>query len=159
MRLKGKLNYSRSIPLVTFLVPPPLSGGFVSFLVPNADHEDAAHGVRDRNIGTPFEGWSEAFCLSELGLANQEGESASRRDQTSRDGESGIEALDCAECHDVCRRVGEVLGAAGEHIDARQCKLAGDLAQEGCLLLIGLDQGQVDVGPPDFYWKPREAGA
>ena len=74
-------------------------------------------------------------------------------------GEGGFEALYCSQGYYVGGWVGVVFGAAGEYIDVRQCKGSGDFAEEGCFLLVGLDQGQVDLGSPDFYGQAGEAGA
>lgn len=129
------------------------------FLIPNADDEDAACGKRDWQCWPPGEGWGEVLGLRELGMADQEGEAACGGDQAGCDWEDASEVLDCAEGYYFDGRVGEVLGASGKDIDVRQCEFAGDLAQEGCFLLVGLDQGEVDFGCPDFYGKSGEAGA
>jgi len=41
------------------------------------------------------------------------------------------------------------------YIDVRQCKGAGDLAQEGGLLVIGLDQSEGDGRSPELDGKGR----
>jgi hypothetical protein len=45
------------------------------------------------------------------------------------------------------------------YIDVRQCKGAGYFAEEGCFLVVGLDQGKGDAGGPEFHGESREAGA
>jgi len=96
--------------------------------------------------------------LIELGLADQEREASLGRDKAGGDGEGGVEALDCAEDYYFCW-AGKVFRAGGKYIDVRQCKFTRDLAEEGCFLLVGLDQGEVSVGRPDFYGKSGEACA
>ena len=55
--------------------------------------------------------------------------------------------------------MGKGLGTFRTYIDVRQCKSAGDLAKEGHLLVVGLDQGQANSGRPDFDGKAGESGA
>ena len=97
--------------------------------------------------------------MRELSLADEEGEATLGCDQARGDREGVLEAFDCAEGYYFGGRVLIVFGAAGEYIDVHQCKCSGDLAQEGCFLLVGLDQGQLDVGRPDFDGETGEAGA
>jgi hypothetical protein len=54
---------------------------------------------------------------------------------------------------------GESFGAGILYIDARQCKGAGYFAEEGSFLVVGFDQGEGDVGGPEFYGDAGEAGA
>ena len=64
------------------------------------------------------------------------------------------EALDGSEGYYVEGGRGKGLGAGVLYIDVRQCKGAGQFAEEGCFLLIRFDQGEGDVGGPDFYGTP-----
>ena len=107
----------------------------------------------------PLESWGERLGAGELGFADEEGQAAGGGDQAGCYWEGGVEALDCSQGYYVGGRVGVVLGASGEYIDVRQCKAAGDFAQEGGFLVVGFDQGQVDLGRPDFYGQAGEAGA
>ena len=52
-----------------------------------------------------------------------------------------------------------VFCAAGKYIDVRQCKSPDDLAQEGRLLVIRFDQGEVNFRSPDFQRQAGEAGS
>ena len=95
----------------------------------------------------------------ELGFADQEGQAASGCDQAGGDWEGGVEVLYGAEGCYVGWGAGVVLGASVEYIDVRQCKGTCDFAKEGCFLLVGFDQGEVDVGGPDFYGEAGKASA
>ena len=54
---------------------------------------------------------------------------------------------------------GQDFGAVGDYIDVGQCKCAGHFAEEGCFLVIGFDEGQVDVRGPEFQGEGGESGA
>ena len=54
---------------------------------------------------------------------------------------------------------GEDLGAVGGYIDVGQCKCAGRFAEEGGFLVIRFDQGEVELGRPDFQREGGESGA
>jgi hypothetical protein len=60
---------------------------------------------------------------------------------------------------DYVEGLGDGFGAGVLYIDARQCKGADDFAQEGGFLVIGFDEGEGDVGGPEFYRDAGEAGA
>lgn len=94
-----------------------------------------------------------------LGGADQQGQASSGRDQGGRDRKDGFEALDGAECDYVESVPGEGFGALVLYIDVRQCKGASDFAEEGGLLVIGLDQGEGDVRRPELYGEAWESGA
>jgi len=47
----------------------------------------------------------------------------------------------------------------GDYIDVRQCKCPGYFAEKDGFLLIGFDQGEMDVGGPDFDGEGGESGA
>ncbi|SRR6266849_4139702 len=96
--------------------------------------------------------------MVDLGLADEERKAAGGSDQTSGGGQDSVEAFDGAEGNDIGSSR-EVLGAAGEYIDVRQCKNADDLAQEGGLLLVGFDKCEPEVRRPDLYRQARKAGA
>lgn len=121
------------------------------FMILHADSEDAACGKRDWQWWCPGECWGEVLGLRDLGVADQKCEATSGEDQACGDREDAVEVLDCAEGYYFGGRVGKILSASGKDIDVRQCKFTGDLAQESRFLLVGLDQGQVNFGSPDFY--------
>jgi hypothetical protein len=54
---------------------------------------------------------------------------------------------------------GQGFGADVLYIDVRQCKSAGDFAEERRFLVIGLDQSEGDVRGPEFDGNARESGA
>src|ERR1039458_10300965 len=70
-------------------------------------------------------------------------------------GEDCFEALDGAQVDCVEDVSGEGFSAGDLYIDVRQCKRARDFAEERCLLVVGLDQREGDVGGPELE---REAG-
>lgn len=94
-----------------------------------------------------------------LGGSDQEREAAFGSDQAAGDRQDGFEALDGAQRDHVESRRRERFGAGGEYIDVRQCKGAGNFAQECGLLVIGLDQGERERRPPQFDGDAGEAGA
>ena len=94
-----------------------------------------------------------------LGGADQEGEAASGSDECGRSGERGFEALDGAEGDYVEAIAREVFGALILYIDVRQSKGARDFAEEGGLLMVGLDQGEREVRSPELDGKAGESGA
>ncbi len=96
--------------------------------------------------------------MAGLGLADEERKATSGSDQAGGDGQDGVEVFYGAEGNDIGSSR-EVLGAAGEYIDVRQCKDADDLAQEGGLLLVGFDECEPEVRCPDLYRQARKAGA
>jgi len=94
----------------------------------------------------------------ELRSGYQEGHAGGGGHEAGGDGEDVGEAFDGAE-GDYVEGLGDVLGAGVLYIDVRQCKGAGDLAEECGFLLVGFDEGEGDVGGPEFYRNPGEAGA
>ena len=120
--------------------------------------QDTGLGVGDWDGFGPDEGWKKGTSTCQLGLADQESELPLGSQQTGGYRQDGLEALDGAEADYVeCRREG--FGAGGLYIDVRQCKRARDLAEERGFLVIGLDQGQVYLGSPEFDGDAGEAGA
>ena len=95
----------------------------------------------------------------DLGGADEERQGSARGEAGGGDGEDLVEALDGAEGDDLRGAVWEVFGAASEYIDVRQCKCTDHLAQEGDLLLFGLNQGYRSSGRPDLDGQAGEAGA
>jgi hypothetical protein len=93
-----------------------------------------------------------------LGVSDQEGEAAGVGEQACCSGKDEIEALDCAEGYHF-GPAGVVGGAAGKYFDMGQCEGADHLPQESDLLLIGFDQGEVNVGSPDPDGQAGEASA
>src|SRR5579864_592548 len=59
----------------------------------------------------------------------------------------------------VERGGGEKFGAGGLYIDVRQCKGAGDFAEEGGLLVIRFNQREGDAGGPELDGEAGESGA
>jgi len=94
-----------------------------------------------------------------LRRADQEGQATGGSDQGGGGGEDAFEALDGAESDYVEGRADESLGADGFYIDVRQCKGAGDFAEKGGFLVVGLDEGESDVRGPEFYRDAGESGA
>ena len=78
-------------------------------------------------------------------------------------GENSLEVLHSPEGHHFgLGRVGLAgngLGSIGNYIDVRQYKCAGDFAEEGGPLVVGFDQGEVNVRRPDLQGKGGESGA
>jgi hypothetical protein len=97
--------------------------------------------------------------MSLLGGADQQGEAAGGGHQGRGGREDGFEAFDGAESDQVEGGRSQGFGAGVLYIDVGQCKGTGDFAQEGSFFVIGLDQGEGDLGSPDFYGQAGEAGA
>ena len=77
------------------------------------------------------------------------------------DGQYCVKAVHGAEGNDVGRGsgFGQGFGAGGDYIYVRQCKCAGDFAEESGFLVIRLDQRQGNCGSPQFQRESGEAGA
>ena len=122
--------------------------------------------------------------LVQLRGADEEGKASAGGNQAGGYGENASETLDGAEGDqveaclietllvDACAPGGSVagrirngvvrkklFGATGEYIDVHQCKGADDFAEEGALLMFGLDQGEGEVGRPEFDGDAGESGA
>ena len=95
----------------------------------------------------------------ELGGGDQECQASGGGEEGGGYGEDVWEALDGAEGYDVEGGWGESFGAGVLYIDVRQCKGAGDFVEEGGFLVVGLDEGEGDVGGPEFDGDAGEAGA
>ena len=95
----------------------------------------------------------------ELGLADEQSETALVLCEANRERERSVEAFNGPEGDDICLGVGKVFATAGEHIDVRQCKCAGDFAEKDSLSLVRFDQRQTDMRSPDLYGQTGEAGA
>lgn len=80
-----------------------------------------------------------------------------KSNQRSGDGEYRVEALDCAQGDDVERGFWQRLGTGVLYIDIRQCKGAGEFAEERCFLVVRFDQRDVDVRHPQFDGDTGEA--
>lgn len=93
-----------------------------------------------------------------LGGANQERQASGGLDQGGGYGQDGVEAFDGAQRDQVEGGWGKGFGAHVLYIDVRQCKGAGKFAEEGGFLVAGFDQGQRDVGCPEFEGHARESG-
>lgn len=93
-----------------------------------------------------------------LGGADQQGQAAAGADQGGGGGKDRVEALDGAE-GDQVEGGGQGFGAGGLYIDVRQCKGAGNFAEEGGLFVVGLDQREREVPGPEFDGKAGESGA
>ena len=94
-----------------------------------------------------------------LGCADQKGQAASGGKEPGCDREDGFEAFDCPQCDYVEGTVRERFGAGVLYIDVRQYKCSDDLAEEGGLLVVRFDQGQGDLGRPEFDGEAGESGA
>jgi hypothetical protein len=96
-----------------------------------------------------------------LSGTDQEGEAASGNEQRAGDPEGVFEVLDGAEGHDVeaSMGAGEILCAAVEYIDVRQCKRAGYLAEKRGLLVVGFDKREIDARIPKLEGDAGESGA
>src|SRR5258708_30608819 len=103
-----------------------------------ADQEYARSGEGDRSWMSPQEGWKDFSGCVLLRGTDQEGETASGDKERGGDLEGVFEVLHGAEGHDVegSLGAGEIFGAAVEYIDARQCKRADYLAEEGGFLTL-----------------------
>jgi len=75
----------------------------------------------------------------QLGGGDQEGEATEGSEQSLGGSEDVGEALDGAESHDIEGSQGEGFGADVLYIDVRQCKSAGDFAEEGYFFVVGFD--------------------
>ena len=110
-------------------------------------------GIGPGEVGERGAGWSL------LGGADEEGEAAGRGDEGGGGGEDGFEAFDGAEGDHVVVDGGQGFGACVLYIDVRQCKGAGDFAEEGGFLVVGLDQGEGKVRSPELDGEAGESGA
>jgi len=115
--------------------------------------------VRNLDWQLPGEVGEGRAGLGELGGGDEEGEASGGGEEAGGDGEDMGEALDGAQGDYVECACGKGLGASVLYIDVRQCKGAGDFAEEGGFLVVGFDEGEGDVRGPEFYWNPGEAGA
>jgi hypothetical protein len=97
-------------------------------------------------------------CLR-LSGADEKGQAASRGDHAGGSGEDGGELFYGAQGDDVELRWGKGFGAGGLYIDVGQCKGAGDLAEEGGLFEVGLNQSEGDLRGPEFEREAGESGA
>src|SRR5690242_15044691 len=79
--------------------------------------------------------------------------------ETSRNGEHGLKPLDGTKSDRVKRGGGEVFRAPRGNLDALKTECANDLAQEGYLLVMRLDQGDLKVRQKNLDRQAREAGA
>ena len=91
--------------------------------------------------------------------ADEESQAAMRLQQGGSSGQDLFEAFHCAKRYQVEARGWKGFGAGRLYIDVRQYKGAGDFAQEGCLLVIGLDQREGDLRRPELDWNAGETGA
>jgi len=104
---------------------------------------------------------SEGDQSRNLGGADEEGEASGGGEEAGGDREDGLEMFDGAEGDEVGGREasGHGFSAVRDYIDVGQCKCAGDFAEEGGLFVVRFDEGQLDLGRPDFERQAREAGA
>ncbi len=96
--------------------------------------------------------------MVELAAGDEEGEAAGGAGEAGGDGEDGGEAFDGAE-GDQIAGVRERFSAVDLYIDICQCEGADDFAEEGGFLVIGFDEGHVDLRGPEFDGDAGEAGA
>lgn len=113
--------------------------------------------LRDGDGGTPSELGESGKGGIELRMSYEKGETRGGRQEAGRDGEDAGEAFDGAE-GDYVEDLGEVFGAGVLYIDVRQCKGAGDFAEEGGFPVVGFDESQRYVRGPEFDGDSWEAG-
>jgi hypothetical protein len=134
-----------------------LSGWFV--LRGTAGNEqDAGAGAGDGGGGGPTEMGKGLAGLGLFGGTDQEGQAAGGGYQGGGGGEDGGEVFDGAE-GDYVEGARDGFGAGVLYIDVRQCKGAGDFAEEGGFLVVGLDQREGDSRGPEFDGEAGETGA
>jgi len=143
------------LPLLVRDVPAELVRGR------GADQEHAGSGEGDGSWMSPQEGWKDFSGCVLLRGTDQEGEAASGDKERGGDLKGVFEVLHGAEGHDVegSPGAGEIFGAAVEYIDARQCKRADYLAEEGGFLVVGFDKRQIDARVPEFEGDAGKSGA
>lgn len=146
-------NSGEGFPLVTSLIHP--QAGVADFpllarLVRGAGEEHSGFGAGDGDRFFPVEARQELPGARELGLADEKGETALRGHEGCGREQDMVETLDGTQGHEGGGGGREVLGAAGEYIDVRQCKCADGFAQEGYFFVVRFDQGDLRVRRPDF---------
>jgi len=100
-----------------------------------------------------------------LRRADQDGEAALGCQEGDGQGEGAVEFLDGSEGDDI--GAGEFGGGAGgygfgtfgDYIDVRQCKFAGDFAEESGFFMIRFNEREMDSGRPDFERESGKSGA
>jgi len=112
----------------------------------------------DRGRVGPREVGERGADLVLLSGADQEGETTSGGQEGGGDREDGFKAFDGAE-GDYVEGFCYGFGAGVLYIDARQCKGSRDFAEEGGLLVVGLDQSEGDLRGPEFDGEAGESGA
>src|SRR5205085_1798259 len=121
--------------------------------------EDTGSRLWDRNGMRPQQAGEYETSLRLLGGAYQHGQTAGGTDEVGGNGQDGFEALDGSHGDYVEGVGGQSFGARRLYIDVRQCKGAGDFAEEGGLFVIGLDQSQADIRRPELHGNAWEACA
>ena len=97
--------------------------------------------------------------LIALSGADEEGQATGWGHQGGGGGRQDVlEAFYGAEGYGV-EGCGEGFGARVLYIDACQCKSTSHFAEEGGLLVIGLDEGEGNVRRPEFDGEAGESGA
>jgi len=114
-----------------------VTGSEAGLSLAGADQKDARTGVGYCQGGLPGER-GQGVGVGSLAGAYEEGEAAGGGYQVGGGGEDGFEVFDGAEGDYVESSV-QGLGAGGLYIDVRQCKGAGDFAEEGGFLVVGFD--------------------
>jgi len=166
--------------LLTKLSPPRMRLWLAALVRGQADEEDAGGGFGEGARGLPLEIGEQGLGGGGLRAGDQEGETAGGGDEAGGGRQDVIEAFDGAEGHKRCGRATEawncptharrrlewgtvfdteVLSAAWEYIDIRQCKRANDFAQEGDFLVLGFDEGGAERGHENVDGDAGEAGA
>ena len=96
-------------------------------------------GSWNRYWGIPRESWEGGAGRGELRGGDEEGYPSAGRQKGGGYWERDDEAVDGADGHYIKGGWGKSFGAGVLYIDVRQCKGAGDFAEEGGFLLIGFD--------------------
>src|SRR5208337_1899066 len=107
----------------------------------------------------PSEVRCELLCPAALGLADQQGHPAAGSHQPGGDGQNLVEPLHGAQGDDGGAIARIAFRPAAKYIDVRQCKAADDLAQEGRLLVAGLEERQPQPGMANLDGQAGEACA
>src|SRR5437660_1520127 len=89
---------------------------------------------------------------------NRQRQAAPGDNEAGSDRYDVLEALDGAQRHNL-GLPGKVFSACANYIDIRQCKCASNFLQEGGFLVIGFNQGEVNLRRPDLNGNARKSSA
>ena len=114
-------------------------------------------GGREREGGAGAGGQQGQGALG-LGLADEQGETASGGDEAGGSEQGLFEVLDGAH-GDQGRALMERFGAGVEDGEAGEVEGASDFAQEGGFFAVALDEGELEAGRPILDGQAGKAGA